>query len=87
MTQPDRSRLPIRRQPFRGMANRTLDGSQPDCAMASSTATLTWSGTRMNRSIRAEVNFDSCRPPSLGKMARQRMAVKRHRSRRTSTRD
>ena len=30
MTQPDRSKLPIRRQPFRGVANRTLDGSQPD---------------------------------------------------------
>jgi arylsulfatase len=26
----DRSRLPIRRPPFQGVANRTLDGSQPD---------------------------------------------------------
>ena len=32
MTQPDRSKLPIRRAPFRGVANRTLDGSQPDWA-------------------------------------------------------
>ncbi len=30
MSQPDRSKLPIRRQPFAGVANRTLDGSQPD---------------------------------------------------------
>ena len=26
----DRSKLPIRRPPFQGKANRTLDGSQPD---------------------------------------------------------
>ena len=30
MSQPDRSKLPIRRQPFGGVANRTLDGSRPD---------------------------------------------------------
>ncbi len=30
MSQPDRSRLPIRQQAFKGVANRTLDGSQPD---------------------------------------------------------
>ena len=30
MSQPDRSKLPIRRQPFSGVANRTLDGSRPD---------------------------------------------------------
>ncbi len=30
MSQPDRSKLPIRKQPFGGVANRTLDGSQPD---------------------------------------------------------
>lgn len=30
MTEPDRSRLPIRRPPFAGVANRTLDGSRPD---------------------------------------------------------
>ena len=30
MSQPDRSKLPIRRQPFGGVANRTLEGSQPD---------------------------------------------------------
>jgi hypothetical protein len=30
MSQPDRSKLPIRRQPFAGVANKTLDGSQPD---------------------------------------------------------
>ena len=30
MTQPDRSKLPISAPPFRGVANRTLDGSQPD---------------------------------------------------------
>ena len=30
MTQPDRSKLPIRMPPFSGVANRTLDGSQPD---------------------------------------------------------
>ena len=30
MGQPDRSRLPIPRQPFAGQVNRTLDGSQPD---------------------------------------------------------
>jgi len=26
----DRSKLPIRRPPFQGVVNRTLDGSQPD---------------------------------------------------------
>src|SRR5262245_61309028 len=30
MSQPDRSKLPIRRDQFRGVANRTLEGSQPD---------------------------------------------------------
>ena len=30
MAQPDRSKLPIRQHPFAGVANRTLDGSQPD---------------------------------------------------------
>ena len=30
MTEPDRSRLPIRRPPFQGVANKTLDGSRPD---------------------------------------------------------
>ena len=30
MSQPDRSKLPIGREPFQGVANRTLDGSQPD---------------------------------------------------------
>ncbi len=30
MSQPDRSKLPIPRQPFRGVANRTLEGSKPD---------------------------------------------------------
>ena len=30
MSQPDRSKLPIRMAPFSGVANRTLDGSQPD---------------------------------------------------------
>ena len=30
MSQPDRTTLPIRRAPFAGVANRTLDGSQPD---------------------------------------------------------
>ena len=30
MSHPDRSKLPIPRQPFAGVANRTLDGSQPD---------------------------------------------------------
>jgi arylsulfatase len=30
MSQPDRSKLPIGRQPFKGVANRTLEGSQPD---------------------------------------------------------
>src|SRR5262245_38956270 len=30
MSQPDRSKLPIARQPFQGVAKRTLDGSQPD---------------------------------------------------------
>ena len=28
--EPDRSKLPIRRPPFAGVANRTLEGSQPD---------------------------------------------------------
>ncbi|MGH8869882.1 MAG: arylsulfatase [Actinomycetes bacterium] len=32
MTTPDRTRLPIRREPFSGRANRTLDGSGPDWA-------------------------------------------------------
>jgi hypothetical protein len=30
MAEIDRSRLPIRRAPFAGVANRTLDDSQPD---------------------------------------------------------
>ena len=30
MSEPDRTKLPIRRPPFAGVANRTLDGSQPD---------------------------------------------------------
>jgi len=30
MSQPDRTTLPIRRDAFAGVANRTLDGSQPD---------------------------------------------------------
>ena len=30
MSQPDRSKLPIPRQPFQGVANRTLEGSKPD---------------------------------------------------------
>jgi len=32
VSQPDWSRLPIRKQPFGGVANRTLGGSQPDWA-------------------------------------------------------
>ena len=30
MGEPDRSTLPIRRETFAGVANRTLDGSKPD---------------------------------------------------------
>src|SRR6266576_7371159 len=30
MTEPDRTRLPIRRPTFRGVTNRTLAGSEPD---------------------------------------------------------
>ena len=30
MSQPDRSKLPIRMPPFQGAVKRTLDGSQPD---------------------------------------------------------
>ena len=30
MTEPDRTRLPIRRESFQGVTNRTLEGSQPD---------------------------------------------------------
>ena len=30
MSRPDRRTLPIRREPFRGVANKTLGGSQPD---------------------------------------------------------
>ncbi len=30
MTEPDRTKLPIRRESFQGVANRTLEGSQPD---------------------------------------------------------
>ena len=30
MTEPDRTKLPIRREAFQGVMNRTLDGSQPD---------------------------------------------------------
>ncbi len=30
MSQPDRSKLPIRQQPFTGVANRTLEDSKPD---------------------------------------------------------
>jgi len=30
MSEPDRSSLPIRREPFAGVANKTLDGSTPD---------------------------------------------------------
>src|SRR4249920_3716755 len=32
MSEPDRTKLPIRRAPFGGVANRTLDGSEPDWA-------------------------------------------------------
>ena len=32
MSQPDRSKLPIPMQPFAGVANRTLDDSEPDWA-------------------------------------------------------
>ncbi len=32
MSEPDRSRLPIQGASFDGVANRTLDGSQPDWA-------------------------------------------------------
>jgi hypothetical protein len=30
MSEPDRTKLPIRRAPFQGVANRTLHGSVPD---------------------------------------------------------
>ena len=30
MSEPDRTRLPIRRPPFAGVSNRTLAGSVPD---------------------------------------------------------
>jgi len=30
MSEPDRTNLPIRRLPFQGVSNRTLDGSKPD---------------------------------------------------------
>jgi arylsulfatase len=30
LSEPDRARLPIRRPPFQGVANRTLEGSRPD---------------------------------------------------------
>ena len=30
MSEPDRTRLPIRRPPFGGVSNRTLAGSEPD---------------------------------------------------------
>ena len=30
MSEPDRTRLPIRRPPFGGVSNRTLEGSKPD---------------------------------------------------------
>jgi hypothetical protein len=30
MTEPDRSRLPIRRPTFAGVVNKTLDRSEPD---------------------------------------------------------
>ena len=30
MSEPDRTTLPIRRPPFRGVSNRTLRGSEPD---------------------------------------------------------
>jgi hypothetical protein len=30
MSEPDRTKLPIRRAPFQGVANRTLHGSNPD---------------------------------------------------------
>jgi arylsulfatase len=30
MSDPDRTMLPIRRAPFQGVANKTLDGSRPD---------------------------------------------------------
>ncbi|MGO8957311.1 MAG: sulfatase-like hydrolase/transferase, partial [Streptosporangiaceae bacterium] len=30
MSDPDRTRLPIRRPPFQGVASRTLEGSKPD---------------------------------------------------------
>ena len=32
MSEPDRSKLPIRQRPFGGVANRTLEGSEPDWA-------------------------------------------------------
>ncbi len=35
MSQPDRTKLPIRKRPFAGVANRTLEGSQPDWASLS----------------------------------------------------
>jgi arylsulfatase len=35
MSQPDRSKLPMRKEPFAGVANRTLEGSQPDWASLS----------------------------------------------------
>ena len=30
MSKPDRTNLPIRRLPFQGVSNKTLDGSKPD---------------------------------------------------------
>jgi hypothetical protein len=30
MSEPDRTKLPIRRPPFQGVSNRTLAGSEPD---------------------------------------------------------
>ncbi len=30
MSEPDRTNLPIRRLPFQGVSNKTLDGSKPD---------------------------------------------------------
>jgi arylsulfatase len=33
MAEIDRSRLPIRRAPFQGVANRALEGSQPDWSL------------------------------------------------------
>jgi hypothetical protein len=33
MSEPDRTKLPIRRPPFSGVCNRALDGSKPDWSL------------------------------------------------------